>query len=50
MVLRTLRANDDETSDLLEFTLEGRGHTVPWSCRPELTNWPPGTHNGRNEN
>ena len=30
---RTLRANDDETNAPLEFTLEGRGHILPWSCR-----------------
>jgi len=28
-----LRANDDETNAPLEFTLEGRGHIFPWSCR-----------------
>ena len=33
----TLRANDDETNAALEFTLEGRGHRLPWSCDVE---WP----------
>ena len=35
----TLRANDDETSESLEFSLEGEGQRS-WSCKAKRRRWP----------